>query len=151
MSDIEIYIDSILSTQIDSVNYYAQKAKNKLQGNNISDDKDYFMHSLEKAKIKEDRYFHSLIHDEIDTIIDDLRKAHKENKKDTQVATDENLGLSILLKMLDRLNDFKGSPEEMKLQLFPLLFGVDLKYLNKQEIATLQKIIKKGEQFWKKT
>ena len=150
MSDIEIYIDGIISTQIDSVNYFAQTAKNKMQENNISHDKDYFMYSLEKAKINEDRYFHSVIHDGIDTIIDDLKKAHKENKKDIQVATDENLGLSILLKMLDRLNDFEGSPEEMKLQLFPLLFGVDLKHLNKQEIETIKKIIKKGEKFWKK-
>lgn len=150
MVDMEIYIDGILSTQIASVNSVAIAAKDKLTEAHNPNDKEYIIHSLERAKIKEDRYFHSLLHEDIDLIADDLRNLHKENKKDTQVATDENLGISILLNMLDKLSDFKGTPAEMKLQLFPLLFGVDLKSLNAQEITLLQKLIKKGERAWKK-
>lgn len=150
MVDMEIYIDGILSTQIASVNSVAIAAKDKLTEAHNPKDKEYIMHSLERAKIKEDRYFNSLLHEDIDLIADDLRNLHKANKKDTQVATDENLGISILLNMLDKLSDFKGTPSEMKLQLFPLLFGVDLKSLNTQEITLLQKLIKKGERAWKK-
>lgn len=33
-------------------------------------DNEYFMRTLQSAQIKEDRYFHSLIHDDIDRIAD---------------------------------------------------------------------------------
>ena len=93
------------------------------------------MRTLEAAKIKEDRYFHSIIHEDIDRIADELHILHKENKKDTQVASYDAGGLSILIEILQKLKDFKGTPQEMKLQLFTLILGTDNNKLNKQEKA----------------
>lgn len=126
MADIELYVDSIISMQISSINSVAQTAKDKIKGEYNPNYKDYVMYSLERAKIKEDRYFHSILHEDIDLITDDIRSLHKANKKDTEVARDENAGLTVLMELLSRLKDLEGNPEEMKLQMIPVLFGVEL-------------------------
>lgn len=89
--------------------------------------------------------FHSVIHEDIDRIADDLRILHKENKKDTQVALDDTCGLSILIDIVQKLKDFKGTPQEMKLKLFTPILGTDINKLNNQEKSTILKLIKKGE------
>lgn len=150
MADMEIYIDGLASMQINSINSVASFGKDEIKGQYNPHDKEYFMRTLEAAKIKEDRYFHSVIHEDIDRIADDLRILHSTNKKDTQVASDDAAGLSILIEILQKLKDFKGTPQEMKLQLFTLILGTDIKKLNKQEKAVMHTIIKKGEMTWKK-
>ena len=150
MADLEIYIDGRASMQINSINSVAAFAKDEINGEYNPRDKEYFMRTPEAAKIKEDRYFHSVLHEDIDRIADDLRILHSINKKDTQVASDDAAGLSILIEILQKLKDFKGTPQEMKWQPFTLILGTDISKLNKQEKAVMQTLIKKGEMTWKK-
>lgn len=101
--------------------------------------------TLQSTKTKVDRYFHAVIHEDIDCIADNLRILHSENKKDTQVVLDDTGGLSILIERIQRLKDFKGTPQEIKLKLFTLILGTDINRLNKQEKAVMQTLFKKGE------
>ncbi len=141
MADIELYVDSVISMQISSINSVAQTAKDKIKGEYNPSDKEYILRSLECAKIKEDRYFHSLIHEDVDLIADDIRKSHKSNKKDTRVANDENAGLNLLVQLIERLSNLQGNPEQMKMQLIPLLFGVEVHQLSTLEIKTLKGLV----------
>ncbi len=150
MADIELYVDSIISIQISSVNSVAGTAKDKIKGEYNPSDKEYIMRSLERAKIKEDRYFHSIIHEDIDLIADDIRKLHKDNKKDIHVANDENAGITILSNLLNRLSGIKGNKNEMMLQLVPVIFGVELHKLSPLEKQTLLGVIQKGQKNLKK-
>ena len=151
MADMEIYIDGLAGIQIKSINSITELAKDEIKSQYNPHDKEHFIRTLEAAKIKEDRYFHSVIHEDIDRITDDLRILHKENKKDTQVASDDTGGLSILIDIVQKLKDFKGTPQEMKLKLFTLILGTDINKLNNQEKSTILKLIKKGEMTWKKS
>lgn len=151
MADMEIYIDGLATMQITTLNSVAEIAKDEITGEYAPNDKEYFMRTLQSAKIKEDRYFHAVIHEDIDRIADDLRILHSENKKDTQVVSDDTGGLSILIELIQKLKDFKGTPQEIKLKLFTLILGTDINRLNKQEKAVIQTLIKKGEMTWKKS
>ena len=95
MADMEIYIDGLATMQIATLNSVAKLAKDEITDEYTPNDKEYFMRTLKAAQIKEDRYFHSVIHEDIDRIADDLRILHRENKKDTQVVSDDTGGLSI--------------------------------------------------------
>lgn len=108
------------------------------------------MQTLKAVQIKENRYFYSVIHEDIDHIADDLHILHSEHKKDTQVVSDDIGGLSILIELMQKLKDFKGTPQEIKLKLFTLILDTDINRLNKQEKAVIQTLIKKGEMTWKK-
>lgn len=151
MADMEIYIDGLATMQITTLNSVAKLAKNEITGEYAPNDKEYFIRTLQSAKIKEDRYFHAVIHKDIDRIADDLRILHSENKKDTQVVSDDTGGLSILIELIQKLKDFKGTPQEIKLKLFTLILGTDINKLNRQEKAVIQTLIKKGEMTWKKS
>lgn len=151
MADMEIYIDGLATMQITTLNSVAEIAKDEITGEYAPNDKEYFIRTLQSAKIKEDRYFHAIIHEDIDRIADDLRILHSENKKDTQVVSDDTGGLSILIELIQKLKDFKGTPQEIKLKLFTLILGTDINKLNRQEKAVIQTLIKKGEMTWKKS
>lgn len=150
MADIELYVDSIISMQISSVNSVAQTAKDKIKGEYNPSDKEYILRSLECAKIKEDRYFRSLIHEDIDLIADDIRKSHKSNKKDTSIANDENAGITILSNLLNKVSGLQGNKDEMMLQLIPVIFGVELHKLTNMERNTLKLLFQKGQKNLKK-
>lgn len=149
LMDIEIYIDGIITNQIDTTNVILNRTKTMIQKQSNADD-DYFMHCFERAKIQEDRYFNSIIHEDIDTIVQDLRLNHKQLKKDKQVANDDNLGINTFIEMIEKLRDFDGTLSENKLKIFELLFDINVNRLNKQEITLLRKILSQGNSSWKK-
>lgn len=145
MADIEIYVDGIATMQINTLNSIVATTKDKIKQEYKPNDKDYIMLSLERAKIKEDRYFHTLVYDDIDSILDDIRNSHRENKKDNLVAKDENASITILTNLLKRLDSVKGNKDEMMLQLIPIIFGVELHKLTQIEKNTLKNLFNKGQ------
>lgn len=150
LANLEIYIDSLARTQIDSLNAVAQLARDKIKDTYNPQDIDYYLHTLEAASIKENRYFQSLFHEDLDSIADDLRQTHRNNKKDLQVAKTDSAGLKIIIEILDKLKDFDGTSEEAKSRLFFIMLGLDMRRASKHEIDVVRTLIRRSDSTWKK-
>ena len=87
MTNIEICVDGKMSSVFTTLNEILKLNKDGFEGmSNYSN----FDKILEKVNIQDDRYFHSMIFDELREVIDDITKAHRENKKDQTVAKENN-------------------------------------------------------------
>lgn len=110
---IQIYIDNIITAQINSINIMMHRSRDILLGIGKYVDRSYFMKSLEEAKIDEERYFRSVIHERIDLITSDIRKTYVKNKKDFSVSKENNKLLNgvsdkVSQVQFDKINNAAG-------------------------------------------
>lgn len=101
---------------------------------------------MESSKIKEDRYFRSIIHEDIDEITLDLRTKHK---KDTLSANDISATLDYA-RVINEVQTFKGTFEEKQSFFLFGMLGIDVRKLKPKEQELLLKVVKKSKHFWKK-
>lgn len=150
MADMEIYIDGLASIQINNLNSLVATTRNIIKEQHNPDKTDLHLKTLEAGQIKEERYFHSIIHEDIDIIVDGLRKLHMENKKDTLVASENIEVVEILMNSIKKASTIDGTLQEKQISLFLGLLGVDKKKLNKNDLNALSTIIRKSNYAWKK-
>ncbi len=78
MLDIEVYVDRIVSMQIANLNAWLSLTEKEIVNRYHPDENDLHMHTLKAAHIDEDSFFLHAIHLDLDSIIGDIKDAHRE-------------------------------------------------------------------------
>lgn len=142
LSDIEIYVDGIATTQINNVNSIINAIRLEIL-DKYHPESDHYLHTLEAATVDEERYFTNIIEEDINNIVHDLRNAHK---KDSE-SMEHTLIANELKKDLEEVAAFQGSPEEKQALLFCKNLGINYHRLTEEEFYMLGRILRKSRYY----
>ena len=138
MLDTEIYVDRIADMRINDMNAVLEAVRQMALMKNGGDANDLYLRTLEVAQIREDEYFGSLIVDDLQVILRDIREQHR---PDTMTADESALVATVQGQLQDAMN-FEGSSEEKKARSFLVTLGIDYDKLSKEQFVTLIEILK---------
>ena len=141
LADIQIYVEGIASMQIQNLNAWVDVARAEIMEKYQPDEHDKNTYLLQSAHVDEGDYFSSRVHKDIDTIMDDLRKAHKGRSDGAPV----NTVTEELKKDLEEAANFEGSQTEKLLMLFCKQTKIRYSSLSTDEKKYLLKIVDKSE------
>ena len=146
MSDMEIYIDSIASMQINNLNSYVAMMRTKIQLDGKISDADHYMRTLKASEIDEDDYFCRLIGNDISEIARDIRDIHKRDKE----TGDDNNPLS---EVVDIIQAYATATDPMKatLAILSRQLGINFNKMDLTEIQFLTGIVEKYSTVYKNT
>lgn len=150
LADMEIYIDGMASIRINALNADLKATRAVLKKKYNPDDSDMGMRTLLAGQIQEDRYFHGIIHDDIDKITHNIRELHRGNKKDTTVAKTDIDVCKMVITAVEEYETTKDSRFEKALQFISRFTGMPPDSLNEDEKSLFKKIGKSVNKFWKK-
>lgn len=78
MTDMEIVVDRIAEMRVQSMNVILEKARQEVIAQHNPDENDLHMRTIEQAmNLDEKRFFGHVVHEDLDTIMYDIRDAHK--------------------------------------------------------------------------
>ena len=142
MVDMEIFVDRIADMRIRDTNAVLEATRQQVMEKYNPGENDLYVRTLELAQISEDEYFSHVVHQDIDSIIRDIRDAHQ---KDTLTADAETPAAEVQ-KQLETAMNYEGSEEEKKARVFLASLGIDYDSLSPEEFVTQINILKKSKQ-----
>ncbi len=140
MVDIEIFVDRIADMRIHDMNTVLNATRQQVIEKYNPRENDLYVRTLELAQINEDDYFGHVVHQDIDSIMRDIRDAHR---KDTLTADAETPAMEAQ-KQLEAAMSYEGSEEEKKVRVFLASLGIDYDALTQEELVTQINILKKS-------
>ena len=141
LADIEIYVNGIAAFQIQNLNAWADVVRAEIMEKYQLGEHDKTAYLLKAMHIQEGEYFSQRVHDDIDGIIEDIKKAHRgrsESAPDTSVAAE-------LKRDMDEVANFKGSRLEQLILLFCKQTKLRYNKLTEKEKQWLVRIAQKSE------
>lgn len=76
MTDIEIFVDRIADMRIAQMNLVLEATRQEVIRSHAPGDNDLYVRTLELGQVQESDFFSHTIHDDLDSIVQDIRKAH---------------------------------------------------------------------------
>lgn len=141
LADIKIYVDGIATMQIQNLNTWVDVAREEIIKTYNPDKSDSTFYTLDSAHIDENEYFSQRIHNDMDSIIKDLRESHLiRNDSAPVTSTAEELKRNI-----EEILNFKGSRVEQLLFTFCKQTKIKYHKLSEEEKKWLIKIVQKSE------
>ena len=101
---------------------------------------DLYVRTLDLAQVNEDDYFSKVIHDDLDSIIRDIREAHK---PDATTADETDTAAEVQKQLQDAMN-YQGTKEEKQVRTYLASLGIDYDALTPEEVVTQISILKKS-------
>ena len=141
LADIQIYIEGIATTQIQNLNSWVDVARDEIAQKYQPDNYDRTYQLLKASHIDEGEYFSKRVHDDIDCIMKDLRKAHI-GRSDS--ASEESVAEE-LKQNLEEVMNFNGSRVEKLLMTFCMQTKIKYNKLSEEEKQWLIRIVQKSE------
>lgn len=141
MADIEIYADRIASMQISNLNAIVDVARSEILSKYNPEVDDLYLKTLDAAYIQEEEYFSHAIHDDMDVIMQDIRKSHA---KDSNTAPEISIATE-LKRQVEDMADFKGSDQEKQVRIFCNQLGITYDKLTTAEFVGLIGALKKSK------
>lgn len=140
MADIELFVDKLASMQIHNLNVWVDAAREEIINKYHPTEEDSTLRTLKSAHIIEDTYFSELVHNDIDTIMKDIRENHS---KDSTSAP-EQPELADIRKQLKEVADYEGNELNKNLILFCKLTQLNYSKLTEEEKRSLVGIVNKS-------
>lgn len=140
LADIEIYADNIAGLQIKNLNAWIDVVRAELIAKYDPDNDDPHLRVLEAAHIDDHEYFSQMVHDDIDTIIRDIREAHRHDS----VSAPEMTAAEQMKKDLEEVANFKGSRLEKTVMLYCKQLQIDYRKLTEEEFRWFIRILQKS-------
>ena len=140
MVDTEICVDRIAAMRVHDMNTVLAETRRMIVEKYGPGGNDLYMRTLELAQIDEDEYLSRVVHDDLDSIIRDIREGHK---KDATTAG-EVYPSDTARQELEAAMSYEGSPEERQARIFCRQLGINYDKLSKDEFAGLIRILKKS-------
>lgn len=144
LCDMEIYIDSIASMQIDNLNSFISIMRAKLQLQHTVSDSDHYIRTLKESEIDENDYFSRLIGFDITKIAKDLKESHKKDKETGETT-------SPLSEVIDIVQEYSTATDPMKAALSTLSrqLGMNFNKMDPPEIQFFTTIVEKYSNVYK--
>ena len=80
MVDMEIFIDRIADMRVEQMNLILEATRQTVISSHAPGENDIYMRTLELGQIQESDFFSHVLHDDLDSIVRDIRKAHLKDK-----------------------------------------------------------------------
>ena len=80
MVDMEIFIDRIADMRVEQMNLILEATRQTVISSHALGENDLYMRTLELGQIQESDFFSHVLHDDLDSIVRDIRKAHLKDK-----------------------------------------------------------------------
>jgi len=80
MTDIEIFVDRIADMRIAQMNLVLEATRQEVIRSHAPGDNDLYVRTLELGQVQESDFFSHTIHDDLDSIVRDIREAHRKDK-----------------------------------------------------------------------
>lgn len=130
MSDMEIYIDSMASMQIDNLNSFVAIMRTKIQLKNEISDSDHYIQTLKASEVNENDYFSRLIGFDITNIAKDIKDKHSKDKETGDT-------INPLNEVIDIVQEYSNATSPMKATLTTLSRQLGMNF-NKMDPAEVQ-------------
>ena len=141
MLDAEIYVDRIADMRVKDMNAVLEAVRQMALMKNGGEENDLHLRTLEVAQIREDKYFGSLIADDLKGILRDIREQHR---PDTMTADEVSFAENMQNQLREAMN-FEGSSEEKQIRAFMATIGLDYDTLTKEEFVSIISGLKKSK------
>ena len=141
MLDAEIYVDRIADMRVNDMNAVLEAIRQMALMKNGGEENDLHLRTLEVAQIREDKYFGSLIADDLKGILRDIREQHR---PDTMTADEVSFAENMQNQLREAMN-FEGSSEEKQIRAFMTTIGLDYDTLTKEEFVSIISGLKKSK------
>lgn len=141
LADIQIYVEGIASMQIQNLKAWVDVARAEIMEKYQPDEHDKTAYLLQSAHVDEGDYFSSRVHKDMDSILEDLRKAHvgRSNGAPKSTVAEE------LKQDLEEVVNFEGSHAEQLLLVFCKQTKLRYNRLSEEEKQWLIRIMQKSE------
>ncbi len=80
MTDMEIFIDRIVDMRVEQMNLILEATRQTVISSHAPGENDLYMRTLELGQIQESDFFSHVLHDDLDSIVRDIREAHLKDK-----------------------------------------------------------------------
>jgi transcriptional regulator with XRE-family HTH domain len=91
MVDMEIFIDQIADMRVNQMNLILEATRQTILKEHAPGENDLYMRTLELGQVQENDFYSHILHDDLDSIVRDIREAHLKDKTtaDPQPTLDE--------------------------------------------------------------
>jgi len=138
LSDLEIYVDNLAGIQIRNMNKYIEQTRISLKEKQGISNADHYMKTLEASIINEDNYFGNLLGNDIRTIAEAIREAHK---KDSDTG-DSTTAVDDVLKAFEEVQKADNATQAQML-IYSKMFKINFTKMDPYEFKTFTDILQK--------
>ena len=91
MVDMEIFIDRLADMRVNQMNLILEATRQTILKEHAPGENDLYMRTLELGQVQENDFYSHILHDDLDSIVRDIREAHLKDKTtaDPQPTLDE--------------------------------------------------------------
>lgn len=80
MVDMEIFIDQIADMRVNQMNLILEATRQTILKEHAPGENDLYMRTLELGQVQENDFYSHILHDDLDSIVRDIREAHLKDK-----------------------------------------------------------------------
>ena len=80
MTDMEIFIDRIADMRVEQMNLILEATRQMVISSHAPGENDLYMRTLELGQVQESDFYSHVMHDDLDSIVRDIREAHRKDK-----------------------------------------------------------------------
>ena len=80
MVDMEIFIDRIADMRVDQMNLILEATRQTILGKYAPGENNLYVRTLELGQVQESDFYSHVMHDDLDSIVRDIREAHRKDK-----------------------------------------------------------------------
>lgn len=140
LADMEIYVDGFAEQQIQSLNAVVNAAREKIIEKYHPDEYDSTLHLLSAMEVQEGEYFSRRVHDDIDGIMADIKRAHAQRQNKPA----DSLTESIKCDIEEAMNSTEDRVETLLRQALTRL-GVPYAKVTEEEKQTIINVLRKSK------
>ena len=138
MIDMEICIDQIANMRVEQMNLVMEATRQTVMSKYAPGEDDLYMRTLELGQVQESDFYSHVMHDDLDSIVRDIREAHRKDK-----TTSDGSMIDNLMKELEDAQKLEGSADEKKIRTALKAIGINYDKLTEDERKLIKKILYK--------
>ena len=144
MTDMEICVDRIADMHLKDMNLLLEQTRQKIIEKYHPNEDDLPIRTLELAQISEEMFYGHVLHDDLDTIVKDIRVAHETDSTTAEQQTEAEATTQNMALLLAEALDYEGTADEKR--AFLVCRTLDIKYdcLSDEEKTIFSRVCKKS-------
>lgn len=141
LADINVYVNGLAAMQVHNLNAWVETVRAKYLNEYRQGELDMDLLLSDAILLRERDYFSSRVHEDIDTIMEDIREAHRGRNE----SGPDHSAIAEFKQDLEDVANFKGSRAEMWLMLYCKQTKTPYHKLTEEEKQWLMKIAQKSK------
>jgi transcriptional regulator with XRE-family HTH domain len=136
MIDMEICIDQIANMRVEQMNLVMEATRQTVLSKYAPGEDDLYMRTLELGQVQESDFYSHVIHDDLDSIVQDIREAHLKDK----TTADPQPTLDDVKEKFEQALE-QGSQEEMVIHEFCDRMQIPFEKISSEDFSAFLRIL----------